>query len=97
MACENNFPFLQPTKPQICNAFHFLLLLCSCKSGISVCGASHTNQNERPKCGIPSPGKEEVAQQEGLCVGIELRSGVMETAIKQDTWISLDLTDFYMV
>lgn len=97
MACEKNFPFLQPTKPQTCNAFHFLLLLCSYKSGISVCGTSHTNQNERPKCGIPSAGKEEVAQQEGLCVSIELRSSVMETAVNEDTWISLGLTDFYMV
>lgn len=85
------------TKPQTCNAFHFLLLLCSYKSGISVRGASHANQNERPKCGIPSPGKGEVAQQEGLCVGIEPRSCVMQTAVNQDTWISLDFTDFYMV
>lgn len=30
-------------------------------------------------------------------MGIEPRSSVMETAINQDTWISLDLTDFYMV
>lgn len=96
VACENNFPFHSPQNLKLAMLFTFFFSFAAInQESLSVVQVTLIKMKGQSVESLHQVRERLLSRR--VCMGIEPRSSVKETAINQDTWISLDLTDFYMV